>query len=141
MNETDRHIIVVDDERNIRKLLAGVLEDEGYTVSTAGDVESAEAAGDEYPVRTCQLVDGAGVVSQPGEDATPDPGQICFVTGAAVGSGPGSYDVDAGTTSLLSPPYDLSSLASASVACISPSRSMKYFPFFIPIFRPSRSMA
>ena len=43
MSPTDAHILVVDDEPNIRKLLAGVLEDEGYTVSTAADAEQAEA--------------------------------------------------------------------------------------------------
>ena len=37
------HILIVDDEPNIRKLLAGVLEDEGYSVSTAADAEEAEA--------------------------------------------------------------------------------------------------
>ncbi|MFH1845194.1 MAG: sigma-54 dependent transcriptional regulator [bacterium] len=42
MNISGRHILVVDDERNIRKLLAGVLEDEGYTVTTAGDTDAAE---------------------------------------------------------------------------------------------------
>lgn len=43
MNAPAWHILVVDDEPNIRKLLAGVLEDEGYVVSLAADAE--EAAG------------------------------------------------------------------------------------------------
>ena len=34
-------ILVVDDEPNIRKLLAGVLEDEGYRVESAADAEAA----------------------------------------------------------------------------------------------------
>ena len=34
-------ILVVDDEPNIRKLLAGVLEDEGYAVAVAADAEAA----------------------------------------------------------------------------------------------------
>jgi len=37
------HILVVDDEPNIRKLLAGVLEDEGYTVVSAADSDAARA--------------------------------------------------------------------------------------------------
>jgi two-component system nitrogen regulation response regulator NtrX len=37
------HILVVDDEPNIRKLLKGVLEDEGYSVSAAADAREAEA--------------------------------------------------------------------------------------------------
>ncbi|WP_420140701.1 sigma-54-dependent transcriptional regulator [Sphingomonas sp.] len=37
-------ILVVDDEADIRELVAGVLEDEGYSPRTAGDADSALAA-------------------------------------------------------------------------------------------------
>jgi two-component system, NtrC family, nitrogen regulation response regulator NtrX len=37
-------ILVVDDERDIRDLVAGVLEDEGYTARTAADSDAAIAA-------------------------------------------------------------------------------------------------
>ena len=37
------HILVVDDEPDIRELVGEILEDEGYTVSTAPDGESARA--------------------------------------------------------------------------------------------------
>lgn len=37
-------ILIVDDERDIRELVAGVLSDEGYECRTAGDSESALAA-------------------------------------------------------------------------------------------------
>ncbi|MEZ5744570.1 MAG: sigma-54 dependent transcriptional regulator [Sphingomonadaceae bacterium] len=37
-------ILIVDDERDIRDLVAGVLSDEGYECSTAGDSEAALAA-------------------------------------------------------------------------------------------------
>jgi len=40
-------ILIVDDERDIRELVAGVLSDEGYDCRTAGDSESALAAIDE----------------------------------------------------------------------------------------------
>ena len=40
-------ILIVDDERDIRDLVAGVLSDEGYECRTAGDSESALAAIDE----------------------------------------------------------------------------------------------
>ena len=40
-------ILIVDDERDIRELVAGVLEDEGYDCRTAGDSESALAAIDQ----------------------------------------------------------------------------------------------
>jgi len=38
------HILVVDDEPDIRKLLTEVLEDEGYTVSSAGNADEAETS-------------------------------------------------------------------------------------------------
>ncbi|NNL96442.1 MAG: sigma-54-dependent Fis family transcriptional regulator, partial [Xanthomonadales bacterium] len=38
------HILVVDDEPDIRELVGEILEDEGYTVSTAPDGESARAS-------------------------------------------------------------------------------------------------
>ena len=34
-------ILVVDDEADIRELVSGVLEDEGYAVRTAGDSTTA----------------------------------------------------------------------------------------------------
>jgi two-component system nitrogen regulation response regulator NtrX len=40
-------ILIVDDERDIRELVAGVLEDEGYDCRTAGDSVSALAAIDQ----------------------------------------------------------------------------------------------
>ena len=39
-------ILIVDDERDIRDLVAGVLSDEGYECRTAGDSEAALAAVD-----------------------------------------------------------------------------------------------
>jgi len=45
-----RHILVVDDEPNIRKLLGGVLEDEGFRVDTAGNGDEAQAVLDDHPV-------------------------------------------------------------------------------------------
>jgi len=44
MNAPAWHVLVVDDEPNIRKLLAGVLEDEGYAVTGVRDGAGAEAA-------------------------------------------------------------------------------------------------
>ncbi len=37
-------VLVVDDEADIRELVAGILTDEGYAVRTADDSESALAA-------------------------------------------------------------------------------------------------
>jgi len=86
--------------------------DTGWTVGWPGD----DAYSGVWEWADPDLVDGSGLISQPGDDYTPDPGHLCFVTGAAAGSGPGSYDVDGGTTSLVSPAYDLSGLETASVA-------------------------
>ena len=36
-------ILVVDDEQDIRELVAGILEDEGYAVRTAAEVFNKEA--------------------------------------------------------------------------------------------------
>ncbi len=40
-------ILIVDDEADIRDLVAGVLEDEGYAARTAADSDAALAALDE----------------------------------------------------------------------------------------------
>jgi len=37
-------ILVVDDEMDIRELVAGVMEDEGFTTRTAADIDEALAA-------------------------------------------------------------------------------------------------
>ena len=41
---TPRHILVVDDEPDIRSLVSEILADEGYTVSTAESGEEARKA-------------------------------------------------------------------------------------------------
>jgi hypothetical protein len=46
---------------------------------------------------------------QPGDDHTPDPGVVCWVTDGRAGTGVGSFDVDNGQTVLTSPTYDFSS--------------------------------
>src|SRR5246127_128005 len=43
-NGTGADILVVDDEADIRELVAGILQDEGYSVRTAQDSDSALAA-------------------------------------------------------------------------------------------------
>ena len=48
-----------------------------------------------------------GRVYQPGSDHTPGTGTLCWVTDGRAGSSVGSYDVDGGTTTLLSPLMDL----------------------------------
>jgi hypothetical protein len=50
---------------------------------------------------------------QPGDDHTASPGTECYVTEAAAGASQGTYDVDGGKTTLLSPAIDLSGKGSA----------------------------
>lgn len=84
------------------------------------DLESAAGwtagvPGDDATTGIWELVDpigtGGGFV-QPEDDHTPDPGALCFVTGQGTpGGGIGENDVDGGTTTLLSPVLDLSTVA------------------------------
>jgi hypothetical protein len=49
--------------------------------------------------------------AQPGDDHTPPPGVICWVTDGNAGTSDGSFDVDGGKTTLFSPLFDLSGAA------------------------------
>jgi hypothetical protein len=54
---------------------------------------------------------------QPEDDHTPDPGQICFVTGnASVGGTAGENDVDGGRTTLISPVFNMVDATSATLS-------------------------
>lgn len=48
--------------------------------------------------------------AQPGEDHTPPPGVMCWVTDGRAGGSIGQYDVDNGHTTLRSPAFDLSGM-------------------------------
>jgi len=81
--------------------------DRGWTVSgsaTGGAWERADPEGTYAGSMPCQ----------PENDHTPV-GTLCMVTGAAAGASVGDYDVDGGSTTLLSPVFDLSFAASATV--------------------------
>jgi hypothetical protein len=84
----------------------------GWTVGAAGDNATTGIWVRADPNGT---YNGTALV-QPEDDHTPAPGVTCFVTGnAAVGGGQGDNDVDGGVTTLLSPIFDLSTRANASV--------------------------
>jgi hypothetical protein len=55
-----------------------------------------------------------GTSAQADEDHTPAPGDNCWVTGRLAGTGVGSFDVDGGFTTLLSPILDLSDATDAT---------------------------
>jgi hypothetical protein len=73
--------------------------DSGWTVGIASD--NADTG-------VWEWVDPVGTAAQPESDRTPPPGDMCFVTGQGVpGGGLGDADVDGGTTTLLSPVFEL----------------------------------
>ncbi|GJM45369.1 MAG: hypothetical protein DHS20C21_22110 [Gemmatimonadota bacterium] len=85
----------------------------GWTAGLGSDDASTGAWG---------LFDPVGTAAQPEDDATLDPGTMCFITGqcgtghgTCSGCSLGCNDIDGGTTTLLSPVYDLSGLVNASV--------------------------
>ncbi|MCH7791122.1 MAG: hypothetical protein IID31_02440 [Planctomycetes bacterium] len=53
-------------------------------------------------------MDPEGTAAQPEDDHTPAPGTDCWVTDGRAGAGIGTYDVDGGATTLVSPVFDAS---------------------------------
>jgi hypothetical protein len=74
------------------------------------------AAGDNATTGIWERCDPQATVAQPEDDHTPAPGVNAYITQCAAGSGQGSYDVDNGKTTLLSPVFDLSGYLSAQVS-------------------------
>ncbi len=73
--------------------------DTGWTAGVAGDTATTGI---------WTRVDPIGTGAQPEDDHTPGAGRFCFVTGQGTpGGGVGENDVDGGTTTLVSPPFDL----------------------------------
>lgn len=79
----------------------------GWTVGGAGDTATTGL---------WERADPEATAAQPGDDHTAAPGTLCFVTGAAAGTGVGSFDVDGGFTVLTSPVYDLSASPEAKLS-------------------------
>jgi hypothetical protein len=86
----------------------------GLTTSFSEDFEadqgwSVGAAGDSATHGLWERAEPVGTGAQPGEDADPEPGGTCFVTGNGEPGGEiGAEDVDGGRTTLISPRIDLS---------------------------------
>lgn len=74
------------------------------------------AAGDGATTGIWERCDPQATTAQAEDDHTPAPGVNAYITGCAAGSSQGSYDVDGGKTTLLSPVFDLSGYASAQVS-------------------------
>jgi len=86
--------------------------DRGWTAGVPGD----NATTGIWERGDPQGTTSGGAQCQPEDDHTPAPGVNCYVTGRLAGSSAGSYDVDGGKTTLLSPAYDLSEYTIAFVS-------------------------
>jgi hypothetical protein len=93
------------------------------TVAFEDDAEtdfgwSLADAGDTATTGRWERVDPNGTAAQPENDATPDPGRFCFVTGqGSIGGTLGEADIDGGVTTLTSPAIDVSGLDEVTIAC------------------------
>jgi hypothetical protein len=72
------------------------------------------AAGDNATTGVWERCDPQVTSAQPEDDHTPAPGTNAYITQCAAGSSQGSYDVDGGKTTLLSPILDLSEYTNAT---------------------------
>jgi len=80
--------------------------DKGWTVGDAGD---------DATTGIWDRCDPEWTEAQPEDDHTPDSGVRAYITDCDAGTSQGSYDVDGGKTTVLSPVFDLLDYASASV--------------------------
>ena len=71
--------------------------DNGWTVG---------AAGDNATTGVWNRMNPQGTDAQPEDDHTTPPGTDCWITDGRAGGGIGTYDVDSGTTTLISPIFD-----------------------------------
>ncbi len=81
--------------------------DQGWSVGDVGDDATTGVWTRNNPEAT---------EAQPENDHTPDPGVNCFVTDYRAGSSLGTYDVDGGKTTLLSPILDLAGLTDVTIS-------------------------
>jgi len=68
---------------------------------------TAGIPGDDATTGMWERCDPQGTEAQPEDDHTPAPGVNAYITQCAAGTSQGSYDIDGGTTTLLSPIFDL----------------------------------
>ena len=88
--------------------------DRGWTLGVPGDNATAGQWIRAVPVASTS---STGFELQPGEDHTPDPGTMCFVTGnGPAGGGQNLADVDGGKTTLMSPVLPLAAVPDPRIA-------------------------
>lgn len=95
----------------IRFVFDDAESDRGWTMTLATDSATSGRWTRGTPLGTSS----SGQPANPSNDTTPAPGVACFVTGNAGGSA-GTDDVDGGTTTLISPVFDLSSCGPARLS-------------------------
>jgi len=93
----------------------------GYETVFEDDFESdqgwtAGMAGDDATTGMWERCDPQWTEAQAEDDHTPSPGVNAYITQCAAGAGQGSYDVDGGKTTLLSPLFDLTAYDNASLS-------------------------
>lgn len=76
----------------------------GWTVGDPGSPDNATTG-------LWQRADPEATGAQPGDDHSPPPGTLCWVTGPLAGTGVGSHDVDGGKTTLMSPTFNTTGMA------------------------------
>ena len=85
--------------------------DLGWILGVAGD----DASTGEWEIADPQQTTSSGNVVQPGDDHSPS-GTLCAVTDGRAGSGAGTWDVDDGFTTLISPQFDLEDVVAPQLA-------------------------
>lgn len=93
----------------------------GYQIAFTDDFETdkgwtAGVTGDNATTGVWERCAPQVTTAQPGADHTPDPGTKAYITQCAAGTSQGSYDVDGGKTTLLSPIFDLSGYTQATLS-------------------------
>ena len=113
VDDAEGLLTTLDVDLSIGGWLDDMESDKGWTIGAAGDNASAGLWERVDPLGT----DYNGYDIQMEDDHTAGDGTLCFVTAnGSVGGSAGEADVDGGRTTLLSPVFDLSGAASATVS-------------------------
>lgn len=102
-----------DAPASTHRFFVGVITTVWFDDFEAAGGWSVGDAGDDATTGIWERCDPQATEAQPGDDHTPSPGVNAYITQCAAGTSVGSYDVDGGKTTLISPNIDLSGEADA----------------------------